>query len=315
MMSYQSFVKNIARRITPAPLRYLARKILNYRLRGLSSAQYWTRHNVTGHQRFSSPQDSLDQLNWRNSQYPGYIELMPVDQARGKVVLDFGCGPGNDLVGFAVHSTPARLIGADVSPTSLAEADARVKLHGYQSAEVILLDEAKPLPLEDRSIDLIHCSGVLHHLPDMDRALREFRRLIKDDGLCQIMVYNHHSIWMQLYASYIYRTQFPWRARLSKTDVFKVTTDGEECPIVTCFTPDDFCAIAERVGFRAKFIGAAISLNEMNWIQLQFQALKDPSLDAESRAFLSSLTFNERGFPLYRGQIAGIDGCFRLTPA
>jgi hypothetical protein len=53
----------------------------------------------------------------------------------------------------------------------------------------------------------------------------------------------------------------------------------------------------------------------MNWIQKQFQALKDPSLDAESRAFLSSLTFNERGFPLYRGQIAGIDGCFRLTPA
>src|SRR5207248_370871 len=83
--------------------------------------------------------------------------------------------------------------------------------------------------------------------------------------------------------------------RLSKTDVFKVTTDGEECPIVNCFTPDEFCAIAEGAGFRAKFIGAAISLNEMSWIQQQFQALKDPSLDPESREFLSSLTYNKPG--------------------
>ena len=31
---------------------------------------------------------------------------MPVNQADGLVVLDYGCGPGNDLVGFGHFSNP-----------------------------------------------------------------------------------------------------------------------------------------------------------------------------------------------------------------
>ena len=64
-------------------------------------ADYWTRYNVTSHERFASAANSLAYLRWRNDQYFGYSELMPVDRQDGKVILDFGCGPGHDLVGFA----------------------------------------------------------------------------------------------------------------------------------------------------------------------------------------------------------------------
>src|SRR5262249_4512482 len=103
------------------------------------SAEHWTRHNVTQHRRFASAAESLAYLHWRNDQYPGYIELMPVDRVTGMTVLDFGCGPGNDLVGFSQYSKPRHLIGVDVSPSSLAEARERLKLHGV-SAELQVLN-------------------------------------------------------------------------------------------------------------------------------------------------------------------------------
>lgn len=315
-MGYLAVLKALAKRLIPAPLRRILRRLATFRLRGLTSAQYWTRHNVTEHRSFASAAESVDYFNWRNAQYPGYIDLMPVHEASGKVVLDYGCGPGNDLVGFAVHSQPARLIGADVSVSSLAEAKARLTLHGGQPAEFVRLDpERTELPFETGSVDLIHSSGVLHHLPHMEATLREFRRILRDDGAAQIMVYNRDSVWLHLYAAYIYRKMVPWKATASKVDLFKETTDGEHCPIVNCFAPDAFCAIAREAGFAAEFSGAAVSLNEMAWLPQRFDALKDIALDTESRDFLSELTFDDRMVPLYRGHVAGIDACFRLTPA
>lgn len=313
-MRLTELAKDMAKRIVPARLRYLGRKVLNFRLRGLNSVQYWTQHNVTEHRRFATAQASIEYFNWRNSQYPGYIGLLPVSRADGKTVLDFGCGPGNDLVGFSVFSKPARLIGVDVSSSSLAEAKARLAVHGATATELVLLSDSR-LPFADQSIDLIHSSGVLHHLPDIDQALHEFRRVLKKDGYCQIMVYNANSIWLHLYAGYIYKKMFPWRAGIAKKDVFKVTTDGEECPIVNCYTPEEFIAIGARNGFKVEFIGAAISLNELMWLNRRLEALKDEKLDPDSREFLLNLTFDDRQFPRFQGQVAGIDACFRFSLA
>ena len=69
--------------------------------------EYWTGHNVTDHHDFLSVEDSLDFLDWRNKCYLYYQDLMPTDQANDKVVLDYGCGPGHDLVGFSINSKPA----------------------------------------------------------------------------------------------------------------------------------------------------------------------------------------------------------------
>jgi len=314
-MQYLGALRDVTKRIIPAPLRQLLRQVAGYRLRGLSSAQYWTRHNVTAHRAFASAKESLYYFNWRNAQYPGYIDLMPVNGGNGKVVLDYGCGPGNDLVGFSTQSQPARLIGADVSPSSLSEARARLDIHGAHSVELVQLDPGdSTLPFDTSSIDLIHSAGVLHHLPHMEYTLREFRRILRDDGYAQIMVYNYDSIWMHLYAGFLYRKRVPWQAKLAKQELFKATTDGEYCPIVNSFRPADFCAIAERAGFDADFRGAAISLNEMSWLPQRFEALKDPALDRDSRDFLADLTFDTRQTPLHRGQVAGINACFRLTP-
>ncbi len=315
-MTVVEAAKTLLLPILPGRVRYAIRKILNLRLRNLSSVEYWTRHNVTEHRQFASAAESLNFFDWRNAQYPGYIELLPVDQADGKVVLDYGCGPGNDLVGFSTHSKPARLVGADVSTASLAEAKKRLALHNPRNLEFVHLDDPLGrLPFADNTFDIVHCSGVLMVLPDVEATLREFRRVLKPDGYSQVMVYNYNSIWMHLYCAHIYKKMFSWRASLSKQEIFKVTTDGEECPIVDCYTQEQFAAMAARGGFKCEFLGAAMSLNELMWVARRHEALKDEALDPESREFLLNLTFDNRQFPLHKGAVAGIDACFRLAPA
>jgi ubiquinone/menaquinone biosynthesis C-methylase UbiE len=82
---------------------------------------------VTSHRRFRDREDSLKYFSWRCEQYFDY-QHMPVKVPAGNVVLDYGCGPGHDLVGFVEYSRPSRLVGMDVSAASLSEARERLAL-------------------------------------------------------------------------------------------------------------------------------------------------------------------------------------------
>src|SRR4051812_28062961 len=73
----------------------------------LSSESYWSDFNVTLHKKFASAAESLEYMDWRNDQYVDYLKFLPVSSHDGEVILDYGCGPGHDLVGFLTHSRPA----------------------------------------------------------------------------------------------------------------------------------------------------------------------------------------------------------------
>lgn len=280
-----------------------------------SSQAYWTDHNVTLHRIFNSVDESLDYLDWRNLQHPYYIELMPVSGSDGKVVVDYGCGPGHDLVGFATQSTPARLIAIDVSKTSLTEAEHRLRLHGKPIEIVEISEHDERLPLPDASVDLVHCSGVLHHTADPERLLREFRRILKHDGYAQIMVYNYDSLWVHLFVAYERMLVEGLSAGMTLRQAFTSSTDGPDCPISVCYTPEEFLAMAARAGLHGKLRGVAISAWEMKLLPRRWDALLDRRLPSESRRFLYELTLDERGIACYRGRVAGIDSCFELKPA
>ena len=172
-------------------------------------AEYWTDHNVTNHLRFTSREELLDFFQWRNDQYYDYINLMPISDRNDQVVLDFGCGPGHDLVGFAEFSGASRIIGIDVSSSSLAEARERLVHYGGK-VELLLAPAGEfRIPLADRSVDYIHCSGVLHHIPDPGPVLGEFRRILKPSGVGRAMIYHRESLWYHLYVAHQLRLLNP----------------------------------------------------------------------------------------------------------
>jgi ubiquinone/menaquinone biosynthesis C-methylase UbiE len=281
---------------------------------GGAVADYWTRYNVTLHRNFTSTAESLAYVQWRNDQYFGYIDLMPVDAQEGKTVLDFGCGPGHDLVGFATMSKPARLIAVDVSPSSIREARERLALH-QAACEFIQLDpHSSALPLDGASVDYIHSSGVLHHVADADPVLREFRRVLRPSGSARIMVYNYDSVWMHLFVAYIKQIVEKTYTNLTLEEAFARTTDGEDCPIANAFRPGEFLSQVYEAGFDAVFTGAAVSMHEAKILPYRFDAIQDRRTPETSRRFLLELTFDEYGMPWYHGHRAGLDACFLLTP-
>lgn len=293
------------------PLEQIAEKRLARAAQG-GSARYWTSHLVSK-KVYGSATESLEHFHWRNRQYPGYIELMPVSGASGLSVLDYGCGPGHDLVGFAEFSKPSRLIGVDVSGPALELSRRRLSLHDFE-AELIQIDEVNnAIPVESKSIDLVHSSGVLHHVKDLPAALREISRVLKPGGRFQVEVHNYYSIWVHLYVAYILKIKEGKYRETPLLDAFRQSTDGPNCPISHCYVPSDFIDMVSQHGFTGHFLGSSISLFELNLMKERFDAIHSEKLQPEHAEFLYDLYLNDKGLPTYRGSVAGIGAVFEFN--
>ncbi|RNC66001.1 MAG: methyltransferase domain-containing protein [Desulfuromonadales bacterium] len=277
---------------------------------------YWNNFTVLAPS-FASEEESLRYLEWRFDQYPYFREFMGLyGNHTGEVIVDYGCGPGNDVVGFLAHSRAAKVIGIDVSAKALALARKRLELHRVPSERVQLIqvsDAVASIPLPTGSVDYVLCEGVLHHTSDPVGIMREFARILKPGGSSSIMIYNRDSIWFHLYTAYqrmILENAFPG---LSIDEAFTRNIDGDDCPIADAYTQDTFTAMCHEAGFLADYMGGYLSKLEMDALQAYYgQALADPRLADVHKTFLRELSFDGNGYPLYRGKHAGVGGVFRL---
>lgn len=301
-------LKGIARR-----LRRVYYK-LKSNLPPLTNTEFWTNYNVTLHHEFASRDESLAYLDWRNSQYLFYDELMPLSGHDGQTVLDYGCGPGHDLVGFVEFSKPKRVIGVDISSTALEQAKRRLSLHHSDVVEFRLIQDGQPhLPFDDSQFDYIHSSGVLHHTPNIQEILREFFRILSPSGSVRVMVYNYDSIWLHLYVAYQRRIVDKIDSGVSLEEAFKRSTDNIRTPISRWYKPEEFWRLCADCGFSGKYLGAAIHVQEMALLPLRYPAIQNRALPKEHRDFLRGLTFDHYGRPLWKGHVAGIDGVYELV--
>lgn len=169
------------------------------------------------------------------------------------------------------------------------------------------------LPVADASIDLVHSSGVLHHMNDMAPAFAELRRVLKKGGTAQFMVYHRDSLWTHLYVAYERQIVQNIDTDLDLATAFQRSTDGPECPISRFFRPQEFIDCVAEFGFQIESFGAAVSAWEMSLLEKRYAAIMDIRLPAESRDFLSQLHFDERNLPISSAGIhAGVDACFRF---
>ena len=104
-------------------------------------------------------------------------------------------------------------------------------------------------------------------------TLQELRRVLRKDGAVRVMVYNHDSIWLNLYVAYIKRLVEGLYANLSLEQAFSAQTDGEACPISRVYSPREFIAAATEAGFEAEFLGSALSMHEASFLPYRFNAI------------------------------------------
>jgi ubiquinone/menaquinone biosynthesis C-methylase UbiE len=279
---------------------------------------YWTEHTVNSTP-FDTAEASARYLEWRFDEYPLFREFSGLwgDHA-GETVLDYGCGPGDDLTGLALHSGAARLIGLDVSASALGLTARRLALHGIDAERVTLRqvqDGTPAIPLEDASVDYVNCGGVLHHTSSPEPLLAELRRVLRPEGRACVMVYNSDSVWLHLYVAYEKMLHDEAYADLDLDEAFRRLTDGVECPISRHYSAQGMTDLCERAGFRVRYAGGYLSRHELRQVATHWaRAIADERLGERHRDFLRSLTFDAEGRPMAGGFHAGIGGVYHLRP-
>ncbi|HEV2891011.1 MAG TPA: class I SAM-dependent methyltransferase [Frankiaceae bacterium] len=95
-------------------------------------------------------------------------------------VLEIGCGTGF----FTLNLKLAGVIGeahvTDISPGMVKVAERNARDLGFEVHGKVA--DAESLPYDDDTFDLVVGHAVLHHIPDVEQALREVLRVLKPGG-------------------------------------------------------------------------------------------------------------------------------------
>jgi ubiquinone/menaquinone biosynthesis C-methylase UbiE len=96
--------------------------------------------------------------------------------------LEIGSGTGYFSLNLVQLGVIERLTATDISPGMLKRLAATAEALGVDDVSTVST-EAEELPFADESFDLVFGHAVLHHIPDLDRAFAEFRRVLRPGGM------------------------------------------------------------------------------------------------------------------------------------
>ena len=99
------------------------------------------------------------------------------------VIVDAGCGQGISFRLLAETFRPARIAGIDFHEPSLALARNAARSCPPHVAIDVMHGDCASLPLPNASADIVFCHQTFHHLVEQERALAEFRRVLKPGGV------------------------------------------------------------------------------------------------------------------------------------
>jgi 2-polyprenyl-6-hydroxyphenyl methylase/3-demethylubiquinone-9 3-methyltransferase len=99
---------------------------------------------------------------------------------QGLRILDLGCGGG--LTTAYLVQRGATVVGVDLSRASLHVASRHARRNGHL-ASAFACGRVESLPFADASFDVVWCTDVLEHLPDLPTAIAQIARVLKSGGL------------------------------------------------------------------------------------------------------------------------------------
>lgn len=197
--------------------------------------------------------------------------LISWSAAAGESVLEIGLGLGADSCRWAEHADS--FTGIDLTDEAVHATRLHLKMRGLDGR--ILKGNAEDLPFDDTEFGIVYSHGVLHHTEDIERALREIRRVLKPNGTFIVMLYAKNSLnyWIRIQCIMrfhlvmsLLRQKFgrqasePWATHLENLrqigwEYFSWNnwphrcTDGPECEIANIYSWREMSRLLEDAGF------------------------------------------------------------------
>ena len=110
----------------------------------------------------------------------------------GMSVLELGCGTGEMWADQGeIIRRCGRMVLTDLSEGMLDKA--RETLRGQDGIEYRVAD-IQDIPFEDQAFDAVIANMMLYHVPDLQKGLREVRRVLKPDGAFYCATYGEHGM-------------------------------------------------------------------------------------------------------------------------
>jgi ubiquinone/menaquinone biosynthesis C-methylase UbiE len=121
---------------------------------------------------------------WRDVQEP---LIAPADVASGQTVVDYGCGPGGLAIELARRvGSGGKVVGLDINAEFLRKTREVCGAAGLgERIDTVLLEDER-IPLADQSVDRVLCKNVLEYVPDPDKTIGEFFRILKPGGIAHV---------------------------------------------------------------------------------------------------------------------------------
>jgi ubiquinone/menaquinone biosynthesis C-methylase UbiE len=157
----------------------------------------------------------------------------------GERVLDAGCGTGWFAAGVRRARPDVVVVGSDLSAGMLGQARAA-------GAWPLIQGDATRLPIASASVDVIVARGVLHHLPDVAGALREWRRILAPRGA--IVLSSEPTPVVEAHGALLVRAllQVLRRPLSAEEDFWEVASMAANLHV---FTRNQLAALAHEAGF------------------------------------------------------------------
>jgi ubiquinone/menaquinone biosynthesis C-methylase UbiE len=110
-------------------------------------------------------------------------------------LLEIGCGIGVDSIELA--RCGFRVTGIDLTQAAI---DIAKQHAAHRQVEIAFQrGNAEALEFSDNAFDAVYSFGVLHHTPNMRRAISEVHRVLKPGGTAFVMLYHRFSIVEQVH--------------------------------------------------------------------------------------------------------------------
>jgi ubiquinone/menaquinone biosynthesis C-methylase UbiE len=200
--------------------------------------------------------------------------------------LEIGAGTGYFTLNLMLAGVVREAVATDISPRMLRALAGSADRLGLVVETTVC--EASDLPFDDGSFDLVFGHAVLHHVPDLQRAFGEFRRVLRPGGMVAFCgePSRHGDRISSLPKRGAFAAAPVWRALIGASERGGGSNGGgpseearlEQVVDLHSFTPAELGAHARAAGLESvRVSGEELAAALFGWVNRTLEGTVDPS--------------------------------------